>query len=169
MSNILVQNIKHTNNTQSIAVDASGNVTTSGNTSVGGTLGVTGVHTVGNNAVYTSDGGAVTQNLVQGVAKAWCHWTQVSTQTIRDSFNISGITDGGTGKTTLSINNDMSNDDWAGSMYQNGHNGTGTGDWDNHYAGGFISRATGSVFIVGYASSLVDAALVDVIILGDLA
>ena len=63
----------------------------------------------------------------------------------------------------------MSNDDWAGSMYQNGHAGTGTGDWDNHYAGGFISRATGSAAIVSYASALVDAGLVDVIILGDLA
>ena len=163
MSNLLVQNIKHTNNTTAATVDSSGGV------SVAGTLAVTGVHTVGNNAIHTSDGGAVTQNLVQGVAKAWCHWTQVSTQTIRDSFNISGITDTGTGKTTLSINNDMSNDDWAGSMYQNGHNGTGTGDWDNNYAGGFISRATGSVAIVGYANALVDAGLVDVIILGDLA
>ena len=115
------------------------------------------------------EGGTTTTNLQQGLGKAWCHWTQVSTQTIRDSFNISGITDTGTGKTTLSINNDMSNDDWAGSMYQNGANGTGTGDWDNNYAGGFISRATGSVAIVGYASSLVDAGLVDVIILGDLA
>ena len=115
------------------------------------------------------EGGTTTTSVQQGLAKAWCHWTQVSTQTIRDSFNISGITDTGTGKTTLNINNDMSNDDWAGSMYQNGHNGTGTGDWDNHYAGGFISRATGSVAIVGYASALVDAGLVDVIILGDLA
>jgi len=154
MSNLLVQNIKHTNNTTAQTIDTSGRTT---------------VSIMNNDSTYRSDGGAVTQNMVQGVAKAWCHWTQVSTQTIRDSFNISGITDTGTGKTTLSINNDMSNDDWAGSMYQNGHNGTGTGDWDNNYAGGFISRATGSVAIVGYANALVDAALVDVIIVGDLA
>tara|TARA_R100000406_G_scaffold90550_1_gene77530 strand:- start:380 stop:844 length:465 start_codon:yes stop_codon:yes gene_type:complete len=154
MSNLLVQNIKHTNGTTAQTIDTSGRTT---------------VSVMNNDSTYRSDGGAVTQNMVQGVAKAWCHWTQVSTQTIRDSFNISGITDTGTGKTTLSINNDMSNDDWAGSMYQNGHNGTGTGDWDNNYAGGFISRATGSVAIVGYANALVDAALVDVIIVGDLA
>ena len=154
MSNLLVQNIKHTNGTTAQTIDTSGRTT---------------VSVMNNDSTYRSDGGAVTQNMVQGVAKAWCHWTQVSTQTIRDSFNISGITDTGTGKTTLSINNDMSNDDWAGSMYQNGHNGTGTGDWDNNYAGGFISRATGSVAIVSYASALVDAGLVDVIIVGDLA
>jgi len=151
MSNLLVQNIKHTNNTTAQTIDTSGRTTA----------------VLNNDTTYRSDGGAVTQNMVQGVAKAWCHWTQVSTQTIRDSFNISGITDTGTGKTTLSINNDMSNSDWAGSMYQNGHNATS--NWDNNYAGGFISRATGSVAIVGYASALVDAGLVDVIILGDLA
>jgi len=127
---------------------------------------LTGVTTAGSIAV-TGEGNSTTTNLQQGLCKGWCNWTQVSTQTVRDSFNISGITDGGTGKTTLSINNDMSNSDWAGSMYQNGHNSTS--NWDNHYAGGFISRATGSVFIVSYDSSLVDAGLVDVIILGDLA
>ena len=46
MSNLLVQNIKHTNNTTAMSVDTSGNVTTTGNTAVGGTLAVTGVHTV---------------------------------------------------------------------------------------------------------------------------
>lgn len=154
MSNLLVQNIKHTNGTTAQTVDTSGRTT---------------VSIMNNDSTYRSDGGAVTQNMVQGVSKAWCHWTQVSTQTIRDSFNISGITDGGTGKTTLSINNDMSNDDWAGSMYQNASNGVGTGDWNNHYAGGFIARATGSVELVSYASSLIDSGLVDVIIHGDLA
>ena len=154
MSNLLVQNIKHTNGTTAQTIDTSGRTT---------------VSVMNNDSTYRSDGGSVTQNMVQGVAKAWCHWTQVSTQTIRDSFNISGITDGGLAKTTLSINNDMSNDDWAGSMYQNGANGTGTGDWNNHYAGGFIARATGSVEVVSYSSGLVDSGLVDVIILGDLA
>ena len=154
MSNILVQNIKHTNGTTAQTIDTSGRTT---------------VSVMNNDSTYRSDGGAVTQNMVQGVAKAWCHWTQVSTQTIRDSFNISGITDGGLAKTTLSINNDMSNDDWAGSMYQNGANGTGTGDWNNDFAGGFIARATGSVEVVSYSSGLVDSGLVDVIIVGDLA
>ena len=125
--------------------------------------------TASGNITLPGEGGTTTTNLQQGLGKAWCHWTQVSTQTIRDSFNISGITDGGLAKTTLSINNDMSNDDWAGSMYQNGANGTGTGDWNNHYAGGFIARATGSVEVVSYSSGLVDSGLVDVIILGDLA
>ena len=54
-----------------------------------------GVHTVGNNAIYTSDGGAVTQNLVQGLAKAWVLGTNAAALT--DSFNIASGTDQGTG------------------------------------------------------------------------
>jgi hypothetical protein len=129
---------------------------------------LTGVSTAGSIAV-TGEGNSTTTNLQQGLAKAWVHFTQVSTQTIRDSLNVSGLTDGGTGLTTVSINNDMSNDDWAGSLYQNASAGTGAGDWDNHHAGGLTSRATGSVLVTGYASALVDSALCDVIVLGDLA
>ena len=39
--------------------------TSSEGVTLAGTLAVTGVHTVGNNAIYTSDGSAVTQNTVQ--------------------------------------------------------------------------------------------------------
>ena len=68
-----------------------------------------GVHTVGNNAIYTSDGGAVTQNLVQGLAKVWCNFEGDGTVAISDSFNTSGITDNTTGDYKIAINNDMSN------------------------------------------------------------
>ena len=101
MSNLLVQNIKHTNNTTAATVSSSGGV------AVAGTLAVTGVHTVGNNALYTSDAGAVTQNLVQGLLKAWSKVDGESTATVNDSFNISGITDNGTGNYTLAMANDM--------------------------------------------------------------
>ena len=101
MSNLLVQNIKHTNNTTAATVSSSGGV------AVAGTLAVTGVHTVGNNALYTSDAGAVTQNLVQGLLKAWSKVDGTGTAAVNDSFNISGITDNGTGNYTLAMANDM--------------------------------------------------------------
>ena len=150
MSNLLVQTIKHTNNTSAQTIDTSGRTTA----------------VLNNDTTYRSDGGAVTKNMVQGLCKAWCDWNQQSTQTIRDSYNISGITDGGTGKTTLSINNDMSNDDWAGVLYQNGN---ATDGFDNNYAGGLESKTTGSVLMTGYASSLIDAFTCDLIVMGDLA
>ena len=67
------------------------------NGTFGGTLAVTGVHTIGNNAVITSEGGAVTPNLVQGLAKSWLTMDGAGTVAIVDSFNIGGITDVGTG------------------------------------------------------------------------
>ena len=163
MSNILVQNIKHTNNTTAATVSSSGGV------AVAGTLAVTGVHTVGNNAVYTSDGGAVTQNLVQGLCKAWVHFNKQSGTELQDSLNISSLSDTGTGKTTVNVNNDFSNNDYACVMYTNANTGTGAGSFSNTYLGGLLSRATGSAAHVAYSSELVDAGLNDIIFHGDLA
>ena len=122
--------------------------------------------TTGGSINVLSEGTSVTTNLQQGLGKAWCDWNQQSTQAIRDSLNISGITDGGTGKTTLSINNYMSNDDWAGVLYQNG---AATDGFDNNYAGGLESKTTSSVLMTGYASSLIDAFTCALIVMGDLA
>ena len=76
------------------------------NATIGGTLAVTGVHTVGNNAIYTSDGGAVTQNLVQGLSKSFCSHS-LST-TINESFNTSSVADLGTGTGRQVYTNPMS-------------------------------------------------------------
>ena len=81
-----------------------------------GTLAVTGVHTVGTNAVATSDGGAATTNIVQGLAKGWLNFNGQSTVAIRDSFNISGLTDEGTGDYSPAINSDMANANYAITM-----------------------------------------------------
>ena len=90
MSNILVQNIKHTNNTTSMTVDSSGQVTIRGESS------------------------ATTTNLQQGLNKVWCKFdgTQ-SSPSYDDSFNTSGLTDVGTGNFTVTFANDMANDDYA--------------------------------------------------------
>ena len=100
------------------------------------------------------------------IAAAWCDWNQVGTQAIRDSFNISSITDDGTGKTTVSINNDMTNANWAGVIYQSGY---GSDGFDNNYAGGLDQKAAGSCRLTAYSSSLIDAFLCDLIVIGDLA
>tara|TARA_Y100000004_G_C8605259_1_gene282343 strand:- start:33 stop:458 length:426 start_codon:yes stop_codon:yes gene_type:complete len=66
---------------------------------------------VKNTSVYESDGGtSVTQNLVQGLAKAWCKFNGTSTLTVNDSFNISSVTDVGTGNYSPQINNNMVNE-----------------------------------------------------------
>ena len=63
-----------------------------------------------NTSVYESDGGtSVTQNLVQGLAKCWIDYTSASSYTTNDSFNVSSLTDGGTGLGQTNISNDMAN------------------------------------------------------------
>ena len=78
-----------------------------------GTLAVTGVHTVGTNAVATSEGGAVTTNIVQGLAKTWLRMTGDGTPAVDDSLNITGITDQATGNYRVAIANDMGSANYA--------------------------------------------------------
>ncbi|MDB4552432.1 hypothetical protein N9008_00155 [bacterium] len=59
----------------------------------------------------TSEGGAATMQLQQGLAKAW---VQFNASTVaQGSLNISSLTDSATGKFIANINNDFSNDDFA--------------------------------------------------------
>jgi len=64
-----------------------------------------------NTSTYVSDGGAVTQNTVQGLAKAWARVNGTGTIALRDSFNISSIADNATGTTTATFTNIFSNDE----------------------------------------------------------
>ena len=62
---------------------------------------------VANTSTYVSDGGNVTQNTVQGLAKAWFNYNGTGTIAILDSFNASSITDNETGDHTNTITNPM--------------------------------------------------------------
>ena len=52
--------------------------------------------------------GVATTNLKQGLAKVWCHFDG-QTGSSNDTFNVSGMTDEGTGEHTIGISNDFSN------------------------------------------------------------
>jgi len=104
---------------------------------------LTGVSTAGSIAV-TGEGNSTTTNLQQGLAKMWVNYTGISTTAARDSFNVSSLTDNSTGRTTITINNDMGNANYSGYYYTNANTGTGYTDLNNDYTGGFGSFATGS-------------------------
>ena len=70
-----------------------------------------------NTSTYVSDGGAVTQNTVQGIAKCWFQIVQDSTHSINDSFNVGSITDAGAGETTVTFSNVMANNDYSGVLH----------------------------------------------------
>ena len=82
MSNLLVQNIKHTNNTTAVEINSSGQMTVKGE-------------------------GSATTNLQQGLAKMWHRSSDSASPT--DSLNVSGGTDNGTGDFTYAFTNNMGN------------------------------------------------------------
>ena len=69
---------------------------------------------IGNTSTYVSDGGAVTQNTVQGVVKAWAINDNTSTS-VSDSFNQSSITDISTGTLTWDVTNNFVSVNWTAS------------------------------------------------------
>ena len=108
MSNLLVQNIKHTNNTTSMAINTSGQVSVRG------------------------EGSTTTTNLQQGLAKAWFNMDCTGTPSYRDSLNCSTLTDGGTGIMTHNFTNNMGNATYALSGAPGGTSG-GWADSLAHY------------------------------------
>ena len=67
-----------------------------------------------NTSTYTSEGGAVTQTLVQGLAKVWFLLEgDITTPVNRDSINSSSVTDEGTGDYTVAFTNSFTSADNA--------------------------------------------------------
>ena len=83
---------------------------------------LTGKTTAGDITV-TSEGGAATQSLQQGLTKAWANITQSSSHTANDSFNVGSLTDNGAGDTSLNFTNSMANTNFCAAS---GHMNFGT-------------------------------------------
>jgi len=66
------------------------------------------------------------EQMAQGRAKAWINFTGSGTVAIKDSFNVSSITDNGVGHYGVTFSNNMANDDYAWSFV------TGVGMWNGN-------------------------------------
>ena len=77
----------------------------------------------------TGEGGSTTTSLQQGLVKCWVIFTGTGTIAARDSFNFTSLTDNGTGDTTITIANNMSNDDYVHAGSSGGQNGTSNGSF----------------------------------------
>mgnify|MGYP003119222462 CR=1 FL=1 len=105
----------------------------------------------------------------QQAAKAWTHFTCVSSTTIRDSFNTSSLTDLTTGSTRATFTSAMGNNDYAATGYSNFDATTGEGAFDADISGrgfGLVGRATTTIQHYSYT---IDSAVNDIQIIGDLA
>tara|TARA_Y100001938_G_scaffold101899_1_gene139236 strand:- start:33 stop:464 length:432 start_codon:yes stop_codon:yes gene_type:complete len=143
MSNLLVQNIKHTNNTTSMAIDSSGQVSVRGESS------------------------ATTTSLQQGLAKAWVNFDGTGTIAIRDDNNVSSLTDNNTGNYTINLTNSFSDTNY------NATGLTGTGGALMNISVNTTVTMTSSAFSVftglSYNSSTGDCDFVYLTFHGDLA
>lgn len=116
-----------------------------------------------------SEGGAVTTNLVQGVAKVWAN-LDGGTNTVRDSLNLSSMTDLGSGRPQIDFNNNMNNDDYSVPFNTGGHNGVNRMDAMRGLENGDFTTAKCS-FYTGAESNLqyYDSSNVHSSVFGDLA
>ena len=72
------------------------------------TIADAGVVTLLTTAVAKSEGGDVTTNIAQGLAKMWLSFNGTGTIAVDDSLNIASLTDAGTGNYTNTFTNAMS-------------------------------------------------------------
>ena len=121
---------------------------------------LTGVGTAGDIDV-TSEGGAVTMQLQQGLAKSWARFDLTGTQSIDNSLSVSSIVDNGVGLTTLNFTNAFSTQYFSMGGASMGGNVFG---YQNS-----TSTTTTSVDIITWYSSYSDNANQGANIMGDLA
>ncbi len=69
--------------------------------------------TAAGSILVTGEGNSTTTNLQQGLAKHWMRLDGSGTVSLLDSFNASGLTDGGSGKYTPAFTNNMSNANYS--------------------------------------------------------
>ena len=73
--------------------------------------------TTGGSISVLGEGTSATTNLQQGLCKAWVNFDgSASGAASRDSFNLSAMTDNGTGDYTVAVSNAFSNDDFCSNV-----------------------------------------------------
>jgi hypothetical protein len=123
----------------------------------------------------TSEGGAATQSLQQGLVKHRCNFDTDSSTSVLGSFNNSSLTDNGTGDTSFTLTNNMNNATYSAFAQSGDKESADTGlvamqVYDN------LTPRTSSLYRVhqGYVTSInnfiaLDRDYNDAAVLGDLA
>ena len=123
--------------------------------------------TAAGNVTVTSEGGAATTQLQQGLCKQWINFDGTSTIAIRDSYNTTSISDNGTGNYTVTVASDMSNNQWSAFLQADLNDSSG-GIYTNNAE--IHTSTTGSYGVGTFNNSnFADLAFVRSGLLGDLA
>lgn len=122
--------------------------------------------TAAGNVTVTSEGGAATFQLQQGLAKAWGHFDPSADNTIDDSLNLASLTDDGAGDYRFNFSSNMANADFAASG-----SAQRTSIWGIDTAGGRQGYNTGALefYVTNSSGSASDVLDVTATVHGDLA
>ena len=115
----------------------------------------------------TSEGGAATQSLQQGLAKAWVNFNGTGTLAVGDSLNISSVTDSGTGDYDINISNTFASANYSATVSAYPH-----GSWNQVIHLQVPTNNSGNIYSVMSASdsgTYYDSSLVNSSVHGDLA
>ena len=119
-------------------------------------------------AVIKSEGGAVTTSVQQGLSKAYASVNGQSTAATRGTFNMSSLTDNGTGNYTLGITNDMADTNYTGQLSGGDHSGADD-SFSRHYIYSLNTGNVSALIAATGSGSLYDATYFGFTIHGDLA
>tara|TARA_Y100000361_G_C10873884_1_gene195634 strand:- start:53 stop:430 length:378 start_codon:yes stop_codon:yes gene_type:complete len=109
-----------------------------------------------------------TQDTMAGMAKVWFQFNCTGTAANRGSFNVSTLTDNGTGNMTESFTNNMNDQNYATSGIAGGDSGNWADSVDHYYVAN--PALTSSIQLaISYNTSLADGERVACSINGDLA
>lgn len=100
-----------------------------------------------------SEGGAVTTNLVQGLVKAFIYTTNKTTYAPTGSFNVTSMTDNGTGRPETNFTNNFNDTNIAGS-FDAGYNRV----VGNYTSDGGITTSSFAKYILSTSGSNADVA-----------
>jgi hypothetical protein len=117
--------------------------------------------------IQSTGGGAATLTK-QSAAKAWIHFTAVSSHAIRGSFNVSTLTDVGTGDSQYNFTNNMTNDDYSTSATSSHNIGASEG-FISYLTDDQSTSNTNDMRTVNASNSTYDAQSVHSVVHGDLA
>jgi hypothetical protein len=119
----------------------------------------------------TSEGGAATQSLQQGLAKSWLNLNGTGTIAARDSLNISSIVDHSSGRYGPVLNSAMSNTNYSLTGTSNLNPGDTFSAPGNIIIGSnnVIATTTSTYEASNYVTSYVDSKYVFTQVFGDLA
>jgi len=121
-----------------------------------------------NSISVRGEGGLTTTNLQQGLAKTWINLNGNGTIATRDSLNISGIVDGGTGLYDVSVSSNMSNDDYAAKA-SGSYDNSASSSISGCYSCRSLTTSSLRITCAGTTNNVLDMLTVTMSIHGDLA